>query len=456
MNIMQRISSLKALAIILSALITTRYSYAETFPLSEGNSVIGELRETKSRHEDTLIDIAREFNLGYDQIVKANPSVNRWLPGDGNRILLPTKYILPDAAHNGIVVNIAELRLYYYVPRKADQPQSVVTYPVSIGRMDWKTPLGETVVVRKEKDPAWYPTASIKAEHARDGDPLPDVIPGGHPENPLGGFALRLGIPGYLIHGVDERKANGIGMRVTHGCMRMYPEDVARLFEIVPVKTRVMLVNQPIKISQEGDKVLLQVITPLHEDGKDGGDDLSIEESLNFIRSKVSSDIRINEEKAVRAIKRGDGLTVVIAGPGSSITEARSSSSREDRFDRSIDDNYRSYNKPSTPERRYDYDESGNPSTANMPYRGSVNSDQRRVVPQVGRTPRGSARSGSAYRDEYDNDRDSGFYQQQYDRSRGYRPDDRYQERSSRQESSPSRSSYGSPRPRPYLDSIDY
>jgi hypothetical protein len=217
-----------------------------------------------------------------------------------------------------------------------------------------------------------------------------------------------------------------------------------------------MLVNQPIKISQEGDKVLLQVITPLHEDGKDGGDDLSVEQSLNFIRSKVSPDIRINEEKAVRAIKRGDGLPVVIAGPGSSITEARSSSSREDRFDRSIDDSYRSYNKPSNPERRYDYDESGNPSTANMPYRGSVNSDQRRMVPQVGRTTRGSARSGSSYRDEYDNDRDSGFYQQQYDRSRDYRSDDRYQESDSRERSNASRSSYSSSRPRPYLDSVDY
>ena len=456
MNVMQRMPSLKTVAIILSALITARCSYAETFPLSGGSSVIGELRETTSRHEDTLIDIAREFNLGYDQIVKANPSVNRWLPGDGNRILLPTKYLLPEAPRNGIVVNIAELRLYYYVPQKGDQPQSVVTFPVSIGRMDWKTPLGETVVVRKDKDPAWYPPASIKAEHLRDGDPLPDMIPGGDPENPLGGFALRLGIPGYLIHGVDERKANGIGMRVTHGCMRMYPEDVARLFEIVPVKTRVMLVNQPIKVSQERDKILLQVITPLHEDGKDGGDDLPIEESLNFIRSKVSPDIRINEEKAVRAIKRGDGLPVVIGGAGSSFTEARSSSSREDRLESSIDDNYRSYNKPSTPEPRYDYDDSGTPSSANMPYRGSVNSDQRRMVPQVGRAPRDSTRSGSAYRDEYNEDRDSGFYQQQYDRSQGSRTDNRYQESRSREGSSASRPSYSSSRPRPYLDSIDY
>jgi L,D-transpeptidase ErfK/SrfK len=411
-------------------------SQAETFQLaSDSSSIIGELRETRSRHEDTLIDIAREFNLGYDQIVKANPSTNRWIPGDGSRILLPSKYLLPDAPRNGVVVNIAELRLYYFLPAQKGQLGSVVTFPVSIGRMDWKTPLGDTVVVRKDKDPAWYPPKSIKEEHARDGDPLPDMIPGGHPENPLGGFALRLGIPGYLIHGVDERKANGIGMRVTHGCMRMYPEDVARLFEIVPVKTRVTLVNQPIKVAQEGDKVYLQVVTPLHEDGKDGGDQLPLGESLTFIRSKIGADFEINEEKAARVIERGDGIPVVIGGRIGSGAASSYRTIGDEPADRGPDH--------VRPQRAYDYEQSGEPLTergipggygvATYDYPTSSSSDyearsrlrtdstERSPAPAVRRAPSvvnrysgesGSSRqrSGSDYEREFAEDRDESYY----------------------------------------------
>lgn len=408
-------------------------SLAETFPLGS-SPIIGELRETRSRHEDTLIDIAREFNLGYDQIVKANPAANRWVPGDGNRILLPSKYILPDAPRNGIVVNVAELRLYYFLPQSGGDSRSVVTFPVSIGRMDWKTPLGETSVVRKDKNPAWYPPASIKAEHARDGDPLPDMIPGGHPENPLGGFALRLGIPGYLIHGVDERKANGIGMRVTHGCMRMYPEDVARLFEIVPVKTRVMLVNQPIKVATVGDKVYAQITTPLREDGHEGAE-LSIPQSLSLIRSKVGPEFQINEEKAIRAIEQGNGLPVVIGGRADSMVQTeystRRAPSREARpLDQSTEDGLDqedgeelSYRRDAAQEaeesrlpsrgQRYDYDEAGRP----LKQRDGASS-----YDEVRRAPERLPRSGAAYREEFAEDRDSDYYGEDGGRGSLYRP----------------------------------
>lgn len=425
-------------AIIPSLLLTAPVAFpatslAETFPLG-ASPIIGELRETRSRHEDTLIDIAREFNLGYDQIVKANPAINRWVPGDGNRILLPSKYLLPDAPRNGIVVNVAELRLYYFLPQSGGDSRSVVTFPVSIGRMDWKTPLGETSVVRKDKNPAWYPTASIKAEHARDGDPLPDVIPGGHPENPLGGFALRLGIPGYLIHGVDERKANGIGMRVTHGCMRMYPEDVARLFEMVPVKTRVMLVNQPIKVATVGDKVYVQITTPLQEDGHAGAE-LSIQESLSLIRSKVGPEFRINEEKAIRAIEQGNGLPVVIGGRADAIVQTdyptrqapsresrRLDASSEDALDRGEAeelsyrrDTGRERSEASAPSRgsRYDYDEAGRPLS------------QQEYAPQYGQVRRAPERfphTGAAYREQLAEDRDGDYYGGETPSSSSYRP----------------------------------
>jgi len=251
---------------LIPALFPALPGWCETFPLPPApDSVVGEVRRVQARSDETLVDIAREFDLGYDQIVKANPSVNRWLPDEGAEITLPQLYILPGTTRRGLVLNIAELRLYYFPPQKRGVPQEVLTFPVSIGRMDWRTPLGVTKVVAKERNPAWRPPKSIRDEHARDGDPLPEVIPGGSPENPLGNFALRLGLPTYLIHGVDERKSFGIGMRVTHGCVRMYPEDISRLFELVSVSTPVLIIDQPIKIGRRDGQVLLSVHEPLDE-----------------------------------------------------------------------------------------------------------------------------------------------------------------------------------------------
>ena len=294
------------------SLLLAQPAACETFTLPQGDgSVVGELRYVNVRSDETLIDIAREFDLGYDQIVKANPAINRWLPEDGVEVTLPQLYILPGTARRGLILNIAELRLYYFPsPKKGALPE-VRTYPVSIGRMDWRTPLGATKVVAKEKDPAWRPPRSIREEHARDGDPLPEVIPGGHPENPLGRFALRLGIPTYLIHGVDERKAFGIGMRVTHGCVRMYPEDVEQLFELVSVNSPVLIVDQPIKIGRLGDRVFLSVNQPLDE-GEDESlpplPDIPTEQVVHHVRSQLGGQMELPLELIRRIAEQGDGI----------------------------------------------------------------------------------------------------------------------------------------------------
>ncbi|NVK43652.1 MAG: L,D-transpeptidase family protein [Oceanospirillaceae bacterium] len=237
---------------------------AETFALPPADqNVVGELRVTKARQADTLLDIARAFDLGYEEIVLANPEVDRWLPGENTRVVLPTIFVLPDAPRDGIVLNVPEMRLYYYPKPQRGEAPVVITYPVSVGRMDWKTPLGKTSVIQKQKDPPWYPPQSIKDEHAAKGDILPDIVPGG-PGNPLGRFALRLGIPGYLIHGTD--KEFGIGMRVTHGCVRLYPENIESLFGQVPVGTPVHIVNQPTKLGWTGRDLVLEAHPPLEED----------------------------------------------------------------------------------------------------------------------------------------------------------------------------------------------
>lgn len=218
---------------------------AASYPLPPpGESVIGEVVALPGERRDTLSDIARRYNVGWDAIRQANPGVDAWMVDRDVAIILPTQYILPAAPREGIVLNLAEMRVYYYPPAKAGQPREVVTYPASIGRMDWRTPLGATKIVRKAENPVWNPPASIKREHAEKGDFLPDSVPAGD-DNPLGRHALYLGHAGYLIHGTN--RPYGIGMRVTHGCVRLYPEDVEALFKRVPVGTKVSMLDAPFK-----------------------------------------------------------------------------------------------------------------------------------------------------------------------------------------------------------------
>lgn len=205
--------------------------------------IIGVPQIVFTRAENTFSDLAREYGLGYDELVDANPGIDPWLPGENTAVLLPTQYILPDAPLHGVVLNIASKRLFYF-PEAADgEPQTVFTYPIGIGRVGWETPLGETRVVSKAVDPSWYVPASVRREHAAAGDPLPAIVPPG-PDNPLGNRVLKLGLPGYLIHGTNQ--PYGVGMRVSHGCVRLYPENIETLFTMVGVDESVMLVNQPI------------------------------------------------------------------------------------------------------------------------------------------------------------------------------------------------------------------
>jgi L,D-transpeptidase ErfK/SrfK len=254
------------IALAAAACVTATVALAESYPLSpEAGDLIGAPRTTEARHEDTLIDIARQHGLGYDEIVNANPGVDPWLPGAGVTIELAKYRVLPMAPREGIVINLAEHRLYYFPAAKAGATHEVWSYPVSIGKMDWRTPLGATRIVQKVKDPPWYPPQSVRDEHALKGDILPEVVPAG-PDNPLGGFAMRLGIPGgaYLIHGTN--RPAGVGMQVTHGCMRLYPEDIEELFGMVPVNTKVTMVNQPFKLGWQEGKLWVEVHPALKED----------------------------------------------------------------------------------------------------------------------------------------------------------------------------------------------
>ncbi len=247
-----------ALFVLLSLLLGASAS-AATYPLpAEADSVVGEIQYVVTRYEDTLLDIGRRFGIGYEEIVNANPGVDAWVPGAGVRVTIPSRFILPDAPRDGIVVNLPEHRLYYFPKPKAGEPAVVQTYPVSVGKEDWTTPVGVTRIVNKRERPTWYPPESVRAEHAAQGRFLAKAVPPG-PDNPLGEFAMRLDLPGgaYLIHGTN--KPTGVGMPVTHGCIRMFPEDIEYVFQQVPVNTTVRILHQPSKMGWQGDTLYLEV-----------------------------------------------------------------------------------------------------------------------------------------------------------------------------------------------------
>jgi L,D-transpeptidase ErfK/SrfK len=222
-------------------------------PENSNDSVITQYPDsmplTRAEQDETLLDVARRFLLGQTEIVRLNQDVDRWLVRKGEIVRLSNRRILPDSPHNGITLNISEYRMYYYPPtKKGELPRQVMSYAHGVGRQDWKTPLGKTKVARKIMNPEWHPPESIRREHAANGDPLPVIVPPG-PHNPLGSRALYLALPGeYRIHGTDIDKINGIGMQITHGCVRMYPEDVEELYDMVSVGTPVYIVKQPIKV----------------------------------------------------------------------------------------------------------------------------------------------------------------------------------------------------------------
>jgi L,D-transpeptidase ErfK/SrfK len=247
--------------------IISNCASATTYELPpDGSAVIGREQRTRSAHEDTLLDLARLYSVGYEEMVRANPGVDVWLPGDNTSILLPNRHILPPGPREGIVVNLPEHRLYFYPRPRSGEKAVVLTFPVGIGKSDWHSPLGQTWILAKERNPTWYPTASIRREHAEYGELLPAFVPAG-PNNPLGGYRMRLAIGNgtYEIHSTNIPLA--IGMAVTHGCLSMYPEDLASLYPLVPVGTKVSVVNEPVKVTYAGGNVLLEAHPPLENGG---------------------------------------------------------------------------------------------------------------------------------------------------------------------------------------------
>ncbi len=238
----------------------------DRFEVVSGSDVVGFVQKTVVGKDDTMPDIARRFDVGYDEILTANPGVDPWLPGVGREVVVPTAFILPAAPHEGVVVNVAAMRIFYYPRHKKGEPQWVYIHPIGIGKVGWKTPEGTTKIVSRQKDPIWVVPASVRKEHAEDGETLPAQVPAG-PDNPLGEYAFHLGWPSYLIHGTN--KPYGVGMRSSHGCIRLYPEDIAAFFDMIPIGTKVTVVNQPYLFGWRDGTLYMQAYTVMEDDSRD-------------------------------------------------------------------------------------------------------------------------------------------------------------------------------------------
>ncbi len=280
----------------------------------------GELSSLTTRYEDTFAAIGSQIAMGYLELVMANPGVDPWLPGEGTTITLPRQYVMPDARREGIVINLAEYRLYYFTD------QGVQVYPVGVGTDENPSPLTNAKVTMPLESPAWYPPASIRAEHARNGDILPRMVPAG-PENPLGTHALMLSEKGYLIHGTNKKF--GVGMAVSHGCFRMYNEDISRFVYQVSKGTPVQIVREPVKIGLSAGEVWLEVHRP-NEDYSLAERDSLWQQTLAKVEAfrKKHPGVEVQRHAIESAVARADGIPAMI---GEQVTQMAADKTVEEK-----------------------------------------------------------------------------------------------------------------------------
>ncbi len=293
-----------ACAIVLAAALQTAPADAVVYSFSSPDDIIGTVREHKVRPNESLIEIARHFGLGYNEIMEANPGLDPFVPGAGKKVEIPSSWILPDVtSYSGLVINLAELRLYYFFDRQ--RIHYVMTFPIGIGREGLDTPIGVFTVMQKIVHPAWYVPDSIRKEEPS----LPAVVPPG-PDNPLGSHALRLSLGTVLIHGTN--RPYGIGRRVSHGCIHLYPEDIPKLFASVRSGTKVTIVRQPIKVGVKGDRVYIEAHSDDSADGPRKANEGYYDEAVRLLAKKKLL-ARVSTKKLYSALEKRLGIPIDIS-----------------------------------------------------------------------------------------------------------------------------------------------
>jgi L,D-transpeptidase ErfK/SrfK len=276
---------------------------ANVYDFDNSIQSFGHNQSLKAVYEDTLVDLARQYNLGFNEIIRANPNVDKWLPGEGTIIKIPTQHIIPKGfSKKGITINLSEFRGYLI------KDNQLITFPVGLGRMDWKTPLGISTIDLKLEKPAWYPPQSVRDEYKNQGKFLPaEVLPG--PDNPLGELAMRISIPGgYFIHGTN--RPDGVGMEISHGCIRLFPEDIDYIFQLTDIGTEVILLDQPIKTARMQNDIYLQVHPSYSKEH-----DYSLEKiriQIELLINNQDGLIQINWDSVENLLKAQNGLATKV------------------------------------------------------------------------------------------------------------------------------------------------
>lgn len=290
----------------------------EIFDVEKNSTVVGELKTILVSEDETVADLAIRYETGFQDLLIANPNSHHWNPKANSKYLIPSMYILPQESYNGIILNLAELRLYFYI-RGSDLYENikVLTYPVGIGRLDWKTPLGETFIESKVESPTWYPPKSIILEHEERGEILPRVVKAG-PDNPLGKYVMKLNVDGgYLLHGTNKK--HGIGMMVSHGCIRLRNEDIETIFYNAPVGTKVKIINQPIKLGVYKNFLYMEVhafnkkeVYSNNQKNTLTTDNIHMPVELVMDFSEKNPGFSINWKKVFKTFEESNGIPTII------------------------------------------------------------------------------------------------------------------------------------------------
>ncbi len=262
-------------------LFAQNHAFAATYNIQPGSDVVGENQYTQAAQGEDLGDIGRRYDVGTYEMIEANPGVDFYSPYKAGKILVPTRKILPPGPRKGLVINLAEMRIFYYHP----DGKQVSSYPIGIGQDGWDTPIGTNKIIRKRKDPIWVPPKSIRANYEDNGKELPAYVPAG-PNNPLGNYALTTGFENIVIHGTPWPK--GVGVRSSHGCIRMRNADVEQLYNMVPLNTSVRIIHQAVKVGKNGDDLYLEAHVPV--DDMAYQETFSIQQQLQEVMNRHNND----------------------------------------------------------------------------------------------------------------------------------------------------------------------
>lgn len=286
-------------SMLLMASTTSIFAASYSLP-SENKSLIGQIQYKSVGFSDTVANISQQYDVGYNAMEGANPQLNLTKKIFSTTIKIPTLHLLPNQPREGIIVNLPEMRMYYFTPGT----NRVVTYPIGIGKIGKTIPITKAIITKKTKDPVWVPPEDIREFNLAQGIVLPQIMPPG-PDNPLGPYAVYTSIPTYLIHSTIFPES--VGKRASFGCIRMYESDIKDFFPVIESGTPVVIINSPIKVAWQEDRLFIEAHKSLDEHSNSF--DATLPGTVNLIKNMTKNQDTLVDWQGVAFINQErDGL----------------------------------------------------------------------------------------------------------------------------------------------------